>query len=854
MPAETPTDHFISHVVTGGGGNAIPPKSKVEGVLIDSVSEGYRPSLPISGFTYDSLGLYQFFLDIEAMLLHPSIQIPLDIVKAPISVCEHDVTASDDRVKRFAQGQVQVFWDRCIREIMESEYPHGWAGGEVVYVEDRGLMSLKDILVAAPRDVSPLSMHGKAVGVRMRNINAGQVNLWLGSDTIPAKGFWHAHKKQYGRFYGRSQMLTAWRPWKRLAGRDGTEELGDLGTYRFALGNWLIRYPNENANTVRNGQKQARDIAREMGENLKTGGSIELPSTMHTTDAGGGYKWTVEHIATNGNIKELSEREDRLAKQISSAIGMPSEILEAAETGSGFSGRMVPLMVFLLARQHEADSLIQTFNDNILLPLVRWNFGPKAWAKATVKPLLKTFNAMFAPQPATVAGGIGGTPGEPSGGLRTPGIGASSAASGTGAGGGPSPDQIMAAIVQSQMEATKAGDPHANDDEIQHLLDLLPGREKENVTDGYVGGVSKRHHLKAIGVGSNAGDILYGKKAKAAIQRDGEMVDEEDPKAKQQIKATLGDGPHKFASTQFNLCGAAADRIRQAASLIDTDDLAEDGIETEPHVTVRYGLHDDNPDGAMEAISGFGPVEFRLGPPMVFEVDKPGKKFDVVVLKVLPAFGEGKDRLWQLNELLRAVPHTDTHPEYTPHATVAYVKSGRGQAIADEISHLCNPYISVESSEVVFSSTGGEREVIDLSHSRPAKFALGDLDYRRSDTDRFEKTITNTMREMGDKFASIVSGQKPPVVNVTLPSQPFTLSPNITVQAAKPIVVPAPKVSVNVPKQEKPEVKVNVNPTPVTVNAMPGEMTVNVVPQPRAVKIERNGEGMMTGASITEKG
>ena len=520
-------NRFIS--LAAGGGRGQPSRAQVQDALLETVADGYHPTTPLAmlaGATCDITGLIaNFYFDLETMLLHRSVAVPLNVVKAPIAVAEFDVQASDPRCERFARAQLQHYWDTGLRHFTDGGYSHGWAGAEALYGKVEGVLGLVGLAEAAPRDVAPLVVRGRQVGVRMRNVSAGECDLWTGSETVPAKGLWYAHRRRNGLHYGSSQLLPAWRDWSRLAKRNGAEELDELGCYRFALGNWLIRYPNEKVRTATDGEVNARDVARQLGETLKTGGSVEMSSTRYGPEMNHEYKWQIEHISPNVRLSELGEREDRLVKAVREAIGVPPEILEASEVGSGFSGRMIPLVVFLLDRQKEADALCEQFVKQVLLPLVRWNYGPKAWVRVKVRPMLETFRRLFAPPgaggptggalPGGMPGGGGGGP-TPGAGMATPGVGRSGQATGH-----PSPEQVMAAVLQAQMEATRRGDPHANDEEIQHLLDLLPGRQKQEVTDGYVGGVSRRHHLKAVGVGSHAGEILYGNQAQRAVSRNG---------------------------------------------------------------------------------------------------------------------------------------------------------------------------------------------------------------------------------------------------------------------------------------------------------------------------------------------
>lgn len=139
-----------------------------------------------------------------------------------------------------------------------------------------------------------------------------------------------------------------------------------------------------------------------------------------------------------------------------------------------------------------------------------------------------------------------------------------------------------------------------------------------------------------------------------------------------------------FSSTQFNLSeggysrsqGSPMQAIRQMAAAIDDADLVADGRESEFHVTVKYGIHDETSDSVRKAVGGFGPVEITLGETSVFP-GAAGGEYDVVKIDV-----DGPD-LRRLNKLIaESVDCTDTHPTYKPHVTLAYVKRGTGEKYA----------------------------------------------------------------------------------------------------------------------------------------------------------------------------
>ena len=147
------------------------------------------------------------------------------------------------------------------------------------------------------------------------------------------------------------------------------------------------------------------------------------------------------------------------------------------------------------------------------------------------------------------------------------------------------------------------------------------------------------------------------------------------------------------------------DILALADSVIDAD-LADDGREDRPHVTVKYGMVTQNPDDVAAVVAGYPPVKVTLGGISVFSGAETGKDFDVVKLDI-----DGDD-LRRLNALLsRELPHTDSHEAYRPHITLAYVKAGKGEQYAG-LSGLEGQELTL--SELTFSTAKKETTAIRL--------------------------------------------------------------------------------------------------------------------------------------------
>lgn len=131
----------------------------------------------------------------------------------------------------------------------------------------------------------------------------------------------------------------------------------------------------------------------------------------------------------------------------------------------------------------------------------------------------------------------------------------------------------------------------------------------------------------------------------------------------------------KFAYVMVGLPEDLAAKCLAFGATIDPDDLIGDGLETEPHVTVKYGLLNDDVEAVRSRVKGKVPI-LTFGPTSVFASGETFSDFDVLKVDV---FSRG---LEEMHDALNCLPHADSHPDYKPHVTIGYLKPGRAAKYA----------------------------------------------------------------------------------------------------------------------------------------------------------------------------
>lgn len=146
--------------------------------------------------------------------------------------------------------------------------------------------------------------------------------------------------------------------------------------------------------------------------------------------------------------------------------------------------------------------------------------------------------------------------------------------------------------------------------------------------------------------------------------------------------------------------------ITKIQESIDPNDLLpEKGLETEPHVTLLYGLHDtvlwDNVKKYLSPLSDYRSYIYNIN---YFSNDG----FDVLKMDI------NCDNMQKTNKLLRNnLPHDTFYPNYIPHMTIAYLKPNCGQKYKRD---MLSKIIPIEPKEYIFSY-GNDGKYTSEKHS-----------------------------------------------------------------------------------------------------------------------------------------
>lgn len=384
--------------------NGVVDEQAIASVLTEDITCGYKPTIPLEALWMGAgdMPLITLRRDLEFMQMHPIVMSGLEYYRSGINAAEfwggEDTTnpmnqqgkpiSKDEEVSEFVLVHCKRFWRNGVPLIQEGGYPYGWSPGEHIYKESNGYFVWSHLKDFHPNDGFILTHNHYPVGVRVKNIRGKQpTDLWFASKSIPAKACWYAHRPRFNQFYGCSQLMGAWRPWRRLGWRDAVEQVIDAAIYRAGYKGPIVGHPPEDMQTAQSGipatradgqgnpRRSARDVARQMVEWAKAGAGFTKSTGKYPASMGGGDKWTIEWPDHVMDVRPLIEAAHYLEDQILLGIGVPPELVRAGGVGSGYAGRSIPREAFLDGQQKIANALLQMFVEQVVRPLVLWNFG-----------------------------------------------------------------------------------------------------------------------------------------------------------------------------------------------------------------------------------------------------------------------------------------------------------------------------------------------------------------------------------------------------------------------------------------------------------------------------------------------
>jgi 2'-5' RNA ligase len=330
------------------------------------------------------------WLDVPRMLRDPHVRFLEKMWRAPFQKVKWRVKAESEPVAKFVDTTLRRFWRRSLPKLLSRYFRFGYAPGGAEFCAPRNLWRLERVRAIEPPDAAPRVWargpnEGQPAGY---TLNAGEALTpgtgagarWVG----PPHAFWFAGHADLTPWHDTPPISGLFDPWLEKRGRNGAIHSRKLWFRKAAWRGGMMYHPPGETNVGTDEDPQMRDnqdIARESLDYMESGSVLTLENELLQD---GTKAWEYKEAQALSDVAGVREYPQDLDREMSTGAGIPPEVLEASEVGSGWSGRLIPLLGYL-GTVDELAGLVVESADQWLRPLVGVNFGRKSWYE--VEPL-----------------------------------------------------------------------------------------------------------------------------------------------------------------------------------------------------------------------------------------------------------------------------------------------------------------------------------------------------------------------------------------------------------------------------------------------------------------------------------
>lgn len=500
--------------------------------------------------------------EIPRILTDPVVQFGLNQLVGPLTIVEWDIKAKTPEVAKFVENTAKKFWRRTAPLLAFNYFAHGFAPGVHQFDQsEEGEFRYEGCRWVDPRDATAVRWtggkdKGKLAGFRLIAGLDGTED----EDTVTAPfAAWYAGLgATAGLLYDTSRLSRIYRAWLEKNTRGGVLNSRQLYFRTHAFRGQVIYHPPGDLDPNDPSKGSNRDYGLYIADTLENGSSAVFPDIRTPGEGRNEPAWRIQPIEGNAsaaiNILEYAQEVDR---EILLGLGIPPEVVEAAETGSGYSGRQIPFQAFMTNMDLLVGPMVGVIEPAIRA-LVGHNYDGAEFTIDTI-PLAETVKRQNDPNAKSAVGNMA------PGGQQDAQTAGDAAMAGSG-GGDP--------MGGSEPQGQQAGGGGGGDPTGGGLVPYLGKRGGQGRKDPRTGRVYYLSHS-----GSRLGCL---------------MADIPEP---------------------------LADAVLSFANSIPDEHLVDDGRVVHPHVTILHGYQQLDPTPILNHVATLGSLSFTPGELRVFEND-----------------------------------------------------------------------------------------------------------------------------------------------------------------------------------------------------------------------------------------
>lgn len=329
------------------------------------------------------------FATIRGMLMDPEIKLNFAMRAAPVVGAEfgwyegeefiEGVKCKHPEVAEFLFKQLQHIWKNFLPAILRAQI-WGWSGGEVVM--KLGENNLIEIDTLEPRHASDVRLLKQ--GFERWGISVDRVED-RGTALLPFPYSWfHAYNAEDGDDYGLSAAHGAYSPWADKWFNGGAKDVRRLFMHKDAYGGVDLGYP-EGETWVEGIEQpvQNRDIARQIVEQLRSGGVVTRPSAR---DEDGNEKWPLQRAQTTSSPQHILDYPKDLDTEIRHGMEIPDGVVDDSGAAA-WAGKRVTIAGFYASLDQWVVQILSDLKYQIFDHLCLLNFGSIPTYELCHKPL-----------------------------------------------------------------------------------------------------------------------------------------------------------------------------------------------------------------------------------------------------------------------------------------------------------------------------------------------------------------------------------------------------------------------------------------------------------------------------------
>ncbi len=374
--------------------------SRLRDALLPRANKTPERPMRVDPVPMEVAGFPPFNLHVAEMMRYdPQVRIGLGARNGLLMSAEVEVTGDQPEMVRFVQAQWDRIWGTAAHQLLRAKL-FGFQPFEVVYRradqgQFAGLIEFQQLLDREPGSVRLLVSGEEPVGFVMQA--SGQRELAGDSAKeqtfLAPRALVATFDAECGNPYGCALLARAYPAWYEKWMDGGVKQTLRLRMMKDAYIGDIFWYPPDRKVQLPDGKEVSwRDIAREMVETRASGGALTMP-LLRDKDGHKLFDYSPPQGVTG--ITSIFMWKKDVDLEIWKALEVPPEIIQAASTGSGFSGRWIPFVVALSACHMELAELLRCVDRDILRPLARLNFATQPRYDIRPKSLVDIYAKKF---------------------------------------------------------------------------------------------------------------------------------------------------------------------------------------------------------------------------------------------------------------------------------------------------------------------------------------------------------------------------------------------------------------------------------------------------------------------------